>query len=397
MRIETELLSLIEMGIAERDLKAIKRVLKQHPHLFNFEIPHGWPVLHRCLDNTCADVELVKMYFASGGDINRRTNSGASLLFLSGSHARGKQVAALLRSLGAEMSPYERGVVTLASILGEREKLESMRGLIRARPEIVQERGDNGLTLLHHALANARHYEMAKLLLESGADPNAVSYSGTSPLGCCGFSTEKEQRRVFDLLLSKGAEYTLIERLEKLIHDEKEEEVVRVLEGEPRLANAWCTGSVGPLLHAAVWLGTSEKLILLKYLLRQKVDPNVPNELGETALHRVVHRGPCWHPGGDNAAYKVRKLATLDVVRLLLQHGANIEQRSQRGFTPLHEAAKDCEEEIVKLLVESGAAFNARTDDGRRPLDLVYGSNMLGCRALGHWLKTKGACSGKQK
>lgn len=56
---------------------------------------------------------------------------------------------------------------------------------------------------------------------------------------------------------------------------------------------------------------------------------------------------------------------------LLVQHGANVNARSEDGQTPLHNAAHSGYPEIVLYLIEHGADVNARAHDGRTPLFTV--------------------------
>ena len=64
----------------------------------------------------------------------------------------------------------------------------------------------------------------------------------------------------------------------------------------------------------------------------------------------------------------------VDIVRLLLDHGANIHSKSQNDYTALHQAlwlrheAADDDDKVVKLLIERGADLHAKSHDGT-PLD----------------------------
>ena len=42
-----------------------------------------------------------------------------------------------------------------------------------------------------------------------------------------------------------------------------------------------------------------------------------------------------------------------------------------KGFTPLHDAAREGHLEIAKLLMSCGADLNARTNDGELPIDIA--------------------------
>ncbi len=59
------------------------------------------------------------------------------------------------------------------------------------------------------------------------------------------------------------------------------------------------------------------------------------------------------------------------VVKLLLEKGANINNRHRDGSTALHSAAFLGHVETVKLLLEKGADINIRKDDGMRPIDVA--------------------------
>ncbi len=71
---------------------------------------------------------------------------------------------------------------------------------------------------------------------------------------------------------------------------------------------------------------------------------------------------------GVTPLYIAVKDSQKEIVELLLQHGANIEAKEEDGFTPLHIAAKDGQKEIVELLLQCGANIEARSEGGVTPL-----------------------------
>jgi ankyrin repeat protein len=369
------------LAIEHADLKSVRRLLEKHPHLFHFEVSHGWPVLHRCLAKHCIDLDLAKSYIAAGGDVNRKANSGVSLAFLAATMADGQKILQFLTSCGGQMSSFERAVIALTMELDENRVKRTIIELLEREPGLAQQAGDNGFTLLHHAVPF--HYPIAALLLERGADPNALTFSGRSPLGLCGEPSDEAGMSCYELLVARGARYTSVEQLIKMIRDDEDEQVIKQIEADAKLVNAWYPSPFGPLLHVAAWLGKG--VTLVDYILMRRVDPNTPNEQGETALHRVMHRTT------------VRRTSSLDLIRLLVRHGANINQPDGSGYTPLHEAARHPWEEPVKALIEMGAAINAKTNDGETVLDIVHSMRFLGQKSLVHWLKAKGACSGKPR
>jgi ankyrin repeat protein len=65
----------------------------------------------------------------------------------------------------------------------------------------------------------------------------------------------------------------------------------------------------------------------------------------------------------------------LEIARLLIARGANVNARAAGDFTPLHESAASGRMEFAKLLLENGADVNARTADGKTPLDYAREHN----------------------
>jgi uncharacterized protein len=58
----------------------------------------------------------------------------------------------------------------------------------------------------------------------------------------------------------------------------------------------------------------------------------------------------------------------VDIVKTLIEAGADLDAQNIGKMTPLHQAAIEGRYEIVKLLVESGADVNIRNIRGKTPL-----------------------------
>lgn len=122
------------------------------------------------------------------------------------------------------------------------------------------------------------------------------------------------------------------------------EAVKRLLAADPKLVDQRESGGITPLGRAVVY----NKTEVVKILLEAGADPNLAKPDGASPLHDAVTQ--------KNSA----------ILRLLLEHKANTEVRWQDGSTPLLGAVYGTVE-IVRLLLDAGAKRDARTNDGRTP------------------------------
>ena len=99
------------------------------------------------------------------------------------------------------------------------------------------------------------------------------------------------------------------------------------------------------------------------------------------------------HPDTSSAnEFKVRPIhsatahresgVSLELVRILLESGADPNVAQAGGWTPLHAVAAHGREEIAKLLIEGGASLQARSEDGRTPLEMAQAKGHAGLETL---------------
>lgn len=100
---------------------------------------------------------------------------------------------------------------------------------------------------------------------------------------------------------------------------------------------------------------------LVSLLLDRGADVNQPTGSG-TALHAAAER---LNAGATTADRAARELTSVQVAEILLDHGALIDATGDFGATPLHCARSS---DLVRLLLQRGADPNHRDQDGYTPL-----------------------------
>lgn len=128
------------------------------------------------------------------------------------------------------------------------------------------------------------------------------------------------------------------------------ERLRQILDEDPAQANAF-SGDGFTALHLAIFGGQEEAI---RVLLDRGADPNA---LSTSEIAKVP-------PLGTAAFVRSNALASL-----LLDAGADPNGRGEGGFTALHSAAQNEDEELARLLLDRGADPSLAADDGRRPAD----------------------------
>ncbi|CAG5945297.1 unnamed protein product [Menidia menidia] len=74
---------------------------------------------------------------------------------------------------------------------------------------------------------------------------------------------------------------------------------------------------------------------------------------------------------GMAAIHEAVLSGNLECVKLLVHHGADIHQRDEEGWTPLHMACSDGFPHIARYLLSLGADPQLENDCGEKPADLI--------------------------
>jgi ankyrin repeat protein len=181
--------------------------------------------------------------------------------------------------------------------------------LIVKHPQHVNTIGGYYMTPAVAALAG-RHFQLAQVLLRNGSSVDPRGYAERTPLLSAVYYEDIEMVRA---LLNYGVD-----------------------------VSAQDDFGYTPLSHASFYasLGHFNDPRVVRLLLDHGTDPNVLTEYG------TLRMGPL---------HEASRRGKIEIVRLLVEYGANMELRDGWGMTPLETASHERHGEIVKLLLEHRA------------------------------------------
>ncbi|KAL7935738.1 ankyrin repeat-containing domain protein [Trichoderma chlorosporum] len=202
------------------------------------------------------------------------------------------------------------------------------------------------------------HYMTTEALLQHGADPNIHDEDCRTPLWT---ATIKDRTDICRLLLAHKADPNLLSHIERKESQQRDErtplidavnqenmELVRLLVENGADVNQYIDNKSTPLYSAAAW----NVIEAARYLLSRNADPNLAMSNGAT---------PIW---------LAAKLGYSEIVRLLAEAKADVHIADNTNeWTPIHAVSDSAE--TVRILLEHGADINKTSKDWDTPFSLA--------------------------
>jgi ankyrin repeat protein len=318
-------------------------------------------------------LEIVRLLLDHGANANAENHesSETALHVVSrgeyDSQEDGVGISRLLLERGVDINAQNTHCDTALSLAVLNGRLEIARLLLEngANPKVETNDGSTPLHFVSQAKHNSQEegVGIARLLLERGANVNARKKNKNTPLHAAAF---KGRLEIVRLLLDHGANAnaenhesseTALHVVSRGEYDSQEDGVgiSRLLLERGVDINAQNTHCDTALSLAAL----NGRLEIVRLLLEHSANPNVENEWGSTPLHLV-----------SQIKHKTQERG-VGIARLLLERGADVNARTKNKFTPLHLTALYGKPEIAQLLLDHGANANAENEGGQTALHVV--------------------------
>lgn len=306
------------------------------------------------------DLAMADLLLRAGANVKAANEFGATALYAAAAHADPAMTAALLAAGADPNTPLMSGETPLMEA-ARRGNLATVRALLASKANPNARESNGGQTALMWAVSQ-RQSAAVQALLEGGADVHAGSKTGFTPLM---FAAQQGDAATARILLRAGAKP----------NDTQPKKALTAL----MIASA--------MAHAEV----------VDVLLDNGAKPDLVDASGYSSLHRVVR-------DSDYGINPATQDAVLTIVKSLLKHGANpnirlsqdkekaaeeirngnVQQAERRtavtvneivlqGATPLFLAAEVNNLDVIKALVEAGADPLLATERGTTPLIMASG------------------------
>ena len=353
---------------------------------------NGWAMIHSAVATN--QVKVVKLLIQHGADVNVQATDNVSGLdnletpLHLATFIGNDEIAKLLIKNGAKVDVSVKGVTPLHMAVCNND-LEPIN-MILDKTNNVDPQDENGSTPMHRAIWN-RKVEVAKHLISKGANIEAVTKQNMRPIHVAILSGSIE---IIEILLNNGArvnpkvligptnsvkfniksmigfdpksDFFKKHWLDKICSRSKKLE--RPIELTPlhlavtlssirgifrvgsKIENAWLSMIECSKKHICSYeLLEKDRVKMVQTLLNFNAEIEDDTNLKQTPLLLAAKNG------------------FLEIGKLLIQHGANVNVKDQKEFTPLHLAIMSNQIEFAELLLKNGSHVET-PGNGHQPL-----------------------------
>jgi len=293
--------------------------------------------------------EIVQALVAAGAQVNART---AEYTFQN-----------LTGGAGGIIHDRPQGGLNAMILAARQGSSDAAARLIAAGADLSTTEPQYGFTALQTAIFNG-HYAFAKQMLEAGADANDGSlYIVVEMRNLATYSNRPNPPDV-----SHGVSHMDVARL--LLEKGADPNAPYIKTVPPRQAQGNINVPAGatPLYRAV----RAVDFAAVQLLVDRGANPSLAIKDGSTPMMAAAGLGA--PRGGDEEVTEAGdRNDPIDVMKALIAKGADVNASNDAGMTPLHYAAARGSDRIIEFLASQGARFDAKNKQGRTPAELARG------------------------
>lgn len=260
--------------------------------------------------------------------------------------------------------------------------LTKVKELIENNNEVLNARNTNQSTPLHIAVS-VSNIEIAKYLIEKGADLNSTNAYQWTPLF---FAKNGEMAK---LLIDSGANVNSLDNVKWSVLMQTETlDAAKVLIENGADINYETPNLGSTALYSSLW---RKKLEIANYLLELGVKIKGPSSTtGVTELKSALQAGCVKYldrylelgysikmnvEGGNNLIHYAAESNSVELIKKITELGIPLDEMNSFGWSPLHIAAYKNNDAAFKFFLEKGLDKNSRTVNGKSAYNLAKEKN----------------------
>jgi ankyrin repeat protein len=333
----------------------------------NTALPGGETVLMTAARTGKADA--VKVLLTHGANVNfAESRRGQTALMWAAAEGNTATVEELVER-GADIHARTKGGLTPLLFAVREGRVDVVRAFLKIGADVNETwkagrgTGVAGISPMVLAVANA-HYELAGMLLDAGADPNAAAQGWTALHQITW--VRKPGKGDNDPAPEGSGNLSSLDLVRKLVAKGANVNARMTKSGNVGRTNMNMLGAT-PFLMAA----RTADAPLMRLLAELGADPLLPNADNSTPIMAAAGLGT-YSPGEDPGT----ETEVLEAVKVALELGGDVNAVDNNGETVIHSAAYKEVPSVAQFLIDKGAkieVWNKKNKTGWTPLRIADG------------------------